>query len=42
MVPFDDKPLPAVGVFWIDEGDYPAVRKVFDDGDTFRRPGSNG
>jgi hypothetical protein len=31
----DDKPLPAVGVFWIDEADYDAVLDVFDDPDTF-------
>jgi hypothetical protein len=30
----DEKPLPAVGVYWIEEADYPAVVKVFDDGDT--------
>lgn len=34
MPPADDKPLPAVGVFWIDEADYPAALKVFEDGDT--------
>jgi hypothetical protein len=28
----DDKPLPAVGVYWIDEDDYPALLKHFDDG----------
>jgi hypothetical protein len=31
----DDKPLPAVGVFWIEEADYPAALAMFDDGDTF-------
>jgi hypothetical protein len=31
----DDKPLPAVGVFWIDEVDYSALLKLFDDSDTF-------
>jgi hypothetical protein len=31
----DDKPLPAVGVFWFDEADYPALLKLFDDSDTF-------
>lgn len=30
----DEKPLPAVGVYWIEEADYPAVVKLFDDGDT--------
>jgi hypothetical protein len=28
----DDKPLPAVGVYWIREEDYPAVRAMFSDG----------
>ena len=27
----DTRP-PAVGVYWIDEEDYPAVRRIFDDG----------
>jgi hypothetical protein len=31
MVHSDEKPLPAVGVYWIDEPDYPAVLKLFDD-----------
>lgn len=30
----EEKPLPAVGVYWIDEADYPAVRKILADGDT--------
>jgi hypothetical protein len=28
----DDLP-PPVGVYWIDEADYPALRDIFDDGD---------
>jgi hypothetical protein len=28
----DDKPLRGVGVYWIDEPDYGAVRAIFDDG----------
>ena len=32
MPPADEKPLRAVGVFWIEEADYPAVLKIFDDG----------
>jgi hypothetical protein len=32
-----DKPLPAVGAFWIEEADYPALLKVFDDGNTLPR-----
>jgi len=35
MTDSDDKPLPAVGVFWIEEADYPAALAMFDDGDTF-------
>jgi hypothetical protein len=30
----DDKPLPAVGAYWIDEADYPAMRSIFEDGAT--------
>jgi hypothetical protein len=37
MPPPDDKPLPAVGVLWIEEADYPAVLKILDDGDTMPR-----
>jgi hypothetical protein len=33
MASFEDKPLPAVGVYWIKEEDYPALLKIFDDGD---------
>ena len=33
----DDKPLPAVGVYWVKEQDYPALLKVFDDGDRLPR-----
>jgi hypothetical protein len=33
----DDKPLPAVGAYWIDEVDYPATLKVSDDGNTMPR-----
>jgi hypothetical protein len=32
MIPSEETPLPAVGVFWIEEADYPAARKMFDDG----------
>ena len=28
----EDAPLPVIGVYWIDEGDYPALRSIFDDG----------
>lgn len=37
MTHSDDKPLPAVGVYWIKEEDYPALLKVFDDGDRLPR-----
>ncbi len=30
----DEKPLPAVGAYWIEEADYPAVRALFEDGAT--------
>lgn len=30
----DDKPLPGVGVYWIDEADYAAVRALLADGTT--------
>jgi len=30
----DDKPLLAVGAYWIEEADYPALLKLFDDGNT--------
>jgi hypothetical protein len=29
----EDAPLPVIGVYWIEEEDYPAVRGIFDDGD---------
>jgi hypothetical protein len=32
MTSLEDGRLPAVGVYWIDEADYPAVLKIFDDG----------
>jgi len=28
----DDVPPPVVGVYWIEEGDYQALRNIFDDG----------
>jgi hypothetical protein len=34
MTNSDDKPLPGVGVYWIDEPDYAAVVELFDDGGT--------
>jgi hypothetical protein len=29
-----DSPLPAIGVYWIEEADYAAARAMFEDGDT--------
>ena len=37
MTNSDEKPLPAVGAYWIEEADYPALLKIFDDGDTLPR-----
>jgi hypothetical protein len=37
MPPSDEKPLPGIGVYWIEEADYPALLKVFADGDTMPR-----
>jgi len=34
MTHSDDKPLPAIGAYWIEEADYPAVLAMFEDGDT--------
>ena len=30
----EEKPLPGVGVFWIEETDYPAALKIFEDAET--------
>ena len=32
MTDSNDERPPAVGVYWIDEADYPALRSIFDDG----------
>src|SRR5665647_876813 len=37
MLPSEEKPLPAVGAYWIEEADYPALLKIFDDGNTMPR-----
>jgi hypothetical protein len=37
MMDSDEKPLPAVGVFWIEEADYPAALAMFEDGATLPR-----
>ena len=37
MTSSDDKPLPAVGAFWIEEADYPVFLQISDDGNTLPR-----
>jgi hypothetical protein len=37
MANLDDSPPPAVGVFWIKEEDYPALLRIFDDGNKMPR-----
>ena len=37
MTDMDDNSPPPVGVFWINEADYPALLKIFDDGNTMPR-----
>ncbi len=37
MLPSEEKPLPAVGAYWIDEADYSAALRIFDDGNTLPR-----
>ena len=37
MSNLEDRPPPAVGVYWIDENDYPALLKIFADGDRLPR-----
>ena len=34
MSPSNDDPLPAVGVYWIEQADYDAARAAFEDGAT--------
>jgi hypothetical protein len=33
----EDKPLPVVGIYWIEEQDYPALLRIFADGDRLPR-----
>jgi hypothetical protein len=33
----EDRPLPAVGVYWLKEEDYPALLRIFDDGNKLPR-----
>ena len=37
MMNSEEKPLPAVGAYWVDEADYPAALQVFEDGNKLPR-----
>jgi hypothetical protein len=37
MTNSEDRPPPAVGVYWISEGDYPALLNIFADGNRMPR-----
>jgi hypothetical protein len=37
MTRLEDRPPPAVGAYWINEGDYPALLKMFADGNRMPR-----
>jgi hypothetical protein len=37
MTVLENGPPPAVGVYWIEEADYPALLKIFDDGNRMPR-----
>jgi hypothetical protein len=37
MMNSDEKPLRAVGAYWIEEADYPAALKIFEDGNALPR-----
>ena len=37
MTNSDERSPPAVGAYWINEGDYPAVLKIFPDGNRMPR-----
>jgi hypothetical protein len=37
MTNFADRPPPAVGAYWVKEEDYPALLKIFDDGNKMPR-----
>ena len=37
MTNSEDRPPPAVGAYWINEGDYPALLEIFPDGNTMPR-----
>ena len=37
MTNVEDRPPPAVGAYWVKEEDYPALLKLFDDGNKMPR-----
>jgi hypothetical protein len=37
MTDSDEKPLRAIGAYWLEEADYPAALRIFDDGNTLPR-----
>jgi len=37
MMDSEEKPLRAVGAYWLDEADYPAAQRLFDDGNMLPR-----
>ena len=37
MTDSDEKPLRAIGAYWLEEADYPAALHIFDDGNTLPR-----
>jgi len=37
MTNLEDRPPPAIGAYWINEGDYPALLRIFADGDKMPR-----
>ena len=37
MTNLEDRPPPAVGAYWINEGDYPALLEIFGDGNKLPR-----
>ncbi|HEY0223329.1 MAG TPA: hypothetical protein VGC38_02325 [Pseudolabrys sp.] len=37
MTDSDDRPLRAIGAYWVEEADYPALLQISDDGNTMPR-----
>ena len=42
MTNLEDRPPPAVGAYWINEEDYPALLKIFADGNKMPRTWRSG